>query len=122
VGRRPGSPAALRARGALTRAVDVAAVEQAVAELLATVPGEREMRPAWGSWLRTRLFEPNDEVLAQLLRDDAAEAIARREPRVALRLARVELAARVVRLRAEFELRGVRPLVVDAAEVAFARE
>lgn len=69
------------ARGLLARVEDTAAIGQAIAELLLTLPGERPMRPTWGSNLRRRRWDPNDETLEGMLRDDVAEAIALHERR-----------------------------------------
>ena len=72
------------ARGMFFRVTDAEALVQGIQELLTTLPGERPMRPTWGSMLRRRRWEPNDDTLAGLLRDDTAEAIARHERRVTL--------------------------------------
>lgn len=77
-------PARFASTGYLARADDSAAIAQAISELLLTLPGELPMSPEWGSLVRTRRWEPNDEHLAQDLRADTADAIARWEKRVSL--------------------------------------
>jgi phage baseplate assembly protein W len=109
------------ATGSLARVSDLDAIRAAVEELMGTVPGERPMRPEWGSLARTRLFEPNDPLLEQLLIDDTAEAIKRWEPRVIFRGAAVARDGRGTRVTATFVVRGTRPAVVGTAGVTFAQ-
>ena len=47
-----------------------------------TAPGERVMRPTWGTSLRISVFEPNDPQLRQRLEREITEAIRTYEPRV----------------------------------------
>lgn len=112
-------PLRVDARGVLARGSDLDAVVQALQELLSTLPGERPMRPTWGSLLRTRRYEPNDEVLTADLKADTAEAIATWEPRLTLRSAEVTLTSRAatVTVRAELRATGT-PL---EASVTFSR-
>lgn len=83
-------PARFSPSGALARVTDTDAIAASVSELLTTLPGERPMRPEWGSLCRTRRFDPNDEHLAQDLIADTKDAIARWERRVAFVSAKVE--------------------------------
>ena len=102
-------PARFASTGYLARADDSAAIAQAISELLLTLPGERPMRPEWGSLVRTRRWEPNDEHLAQDLRADTADAIARWEKRVSLvsvNVVRDKAAGRSITLTAVFKVKA----------------
>jgi len=59
-----------------------AAVRQAILLLLTTRPGERVMRPAYGSMLHRLVFAPNDPTTAGLAMHYVRQALARWEPRV----------------------------------------
>ncbi|HET8682772.1 MAG TPA: GPW/gp25 family protein [Micromonosporaceae bacterium] len=73
---------------ALTSAGGVAMVEgdqsvrQALLLLLSTTPGERVMRPGFGSRLHRLVFAPNDDTTAGLAIHYVREAVRRWEPRV----------------------------------------
>lgn len=99
-------PLRVDARGVLARATDLAAVVQGLVELLSTLPGERPMRPTWGSLLRTRLYEPNDDILAADLKADTADAISTWEPRLSLRSVEVVLSPRRADVTVRAELRA----------------
>ncbi|MBB5872958.1 phage baseplate assembly protein W [Allocatelliglobosispora scoriae] len=58
------------------------AIRQAIMLLLGTVPGERLMRPDYGSHLHRLLFAPNDQTTAGLAIHYVRQALARWEPRV----------------------------------------
>lgn len=58
------------------------AVRQALLLLLSTMPGERVMRPGYGSRLHRLVFAPNDETTAGLAIHYVRDAIRRWEPRV----------------------------------------
>jgi phage baseplate assembly protein W len=53
-----------------------------IINILGTVPGERVGRPTFGSRLKFLVFEPNDNILMQQIRQETAEAIARWDPYV----------------------------------------
>jgi len=57
-------------------------VRQALFLLLSTTPGERVMRPGYGSRLHRLVFAPNDDTTAGLAIHYVRQAIARWEPRV----------------------------------------
>jgi uncharacterized protein len=57
-------------------------VRQALMLLLSTTPGERVMRPGYGSRLHRLIFAPNDDTTAGLAIHYVREAIRRWEPRV----------------------------------------
>ncbi|GAA2358904.1 hypothetical protein Cme02nite_35180 [Catellatospora methionotrophica] len=58
------------------------AIRQAIMLLLGTVPGERLMRPDYGSHLHRLLFAPNDQTTAGLAIHYVRHALERWEPRV----------------------------------------
>jgi phage baseplate assembly protein W len=70
------------ATGALSTVDGDEAVRQAIMLLLATSPGERLMRPRYGSYLHRLLFAPNDETTAGLAIHYVRQALDRWEPRV----------------------------------------
>jgi uncharacterized protein len=57
-------------------------VRQAILLLLATIPGERVMRPRYGSYLHRLVFSPNDQTTAGLAIHYVRQAINRWEPRI----------------------------------------
>lgn len=57
-------------------------VRQALFLLLSTTPGERLMRPGYGSRLHRLIFAPNDDTTAGLAIHYVRQAIRRWEPRV----------------------------------------
>lgn len=57
-------------------------VRQALFLLLSTTPGERVMRPGYGSRLHRLVFAPNDDTTAGLAIHYVRQAVARWEPRV----------------------------------------
>jgi uncharacterized protein len=57
-------------------------VRQAIILLLGTRPGERLMRPTYGSRLHRLLFAPNDHTTAGLAIHYVRQAVTRWEPRV----------------------------------------
>ena len=66
---------------ALQRTVE-ASVAQSIAMILATTPGERVMRPDYGTRLHELVFQPNDGTTAGLAIQYVKEALARWEPRI----------------------------------------
>ena len=59
-----------------------AAIRQAILLLLSTTPGERVMRPDYGSRLHRLVFAPNDDTTAGLAIHYVRQALRRWEPRV----------------------------------------
>jgi len=57
-------------------------VRQALLLLLSTIPGERVMRPTYGSELHRLVFAPNDQTTAGLAIHYVRRAVSRWEPRV----------------------------------------
>ena len=59
-----------------------ASIAQSITMILATTPGERVMRPEYGSRLQELVFQPNDATTAGLAIQYVKEAISRWEPRI----------------------------------------
>ena len=59
-------------------------IHESIIQILGTRPGERFMRPEFGSKLKDLVFEPNDEVLKGLIRHYVIDAVKRWEKRVAI--------------------------------------
>ncbi len=57
-------------------------IHESILQILGTRPGERFMRPEFGSRLKDLVFEQNDEVLKGLVRHYVIDAIERWEKRV----------------------------------------
>ena len=57
-------------------------IHESIVQILGTSPGERFMRPEFGSKLKSLVFEANDEVLKGLIRHYIVEAIKRWDKRV----------------------------------------
>jgi phage baseplate assembly protein W len=57
-------------------------IQESILQILGTRPGERFLRPEFGSKLKDLVFEPNDTVLRGLLRHYVIDAIKRWEKRV----------------------------------------
>ena len=74
-------PASGRGGGVATTSGD-AAVRQSLMLLLATLPGERVMRPDYGCPLHRVVFAPNDATTAGLAIHYVRQAVRRFEPRV----------------------------------------
>jgi phage baseplate assembly protein W len=68
--------------GALATVDGDDSVRQAILLLLITQPGERVMRPQYGSLLHRLMFAPNDATTAGLAIHYVRQALARWEPRV----------------------------------------
>ena len=60
------------------------AIRQALMLLLSTVPGDRLMRPDYGSYLHRLLFANNDQTTAGLAIHYVRQAVHRWEPRVSI--------------------------------------
>jgi hypothetical protein len=68
--------------GAVSMVAGDESIRQALVLLLGTSPGERLMRPQYGSYLHRLLFAPNDHTTAGLAIHYVRQAIQRWEPRV----------------------------------------
>jgi len=70
------------ATGGIDMVSDDASVRQAILLLLATVPGERVMRPDYGCDLHRLIFSPNDHTTAGLAIHYIRKALDLWEPRI----------------------------------------
>jgi len=77
-----GGGLAVGATGALSMIEGDDSVRQAIVMLLTTAPGERLMRPDYGSQLHRLAFAPNDQTTAGLAIHYVRSALTRWEPRV----------------------------------------
>lgn len=67
------------------KAEDSLLIRQSIIQILLTEPGERLMRPTFGSGLMSRVFENNDPILESILQAEVFSAIGRWEPRAIVR-------------------------------------
>jgi phage baseplate assembly protein W len=65
-------------------------IRTSIEMILLTLPGERVMRPDFGSNLQNMVFEPSDEFLAIMLRTEVEEALAQWENRAEIGLSEIE--------------------------------
>ena len=93
------------------------AILQSIAMILSTTPGERVLRPEYGSRLHELVYLPNDPATAGLAIQYVREALGRWEPRVVLEMVDAapdpEDASRLViwaryRARGEAQVRTIR--------------
>lgn len=70
------------ATGAIQMVDEAASVRQAILLLLTTRPGERVMRPEYGTELYRLVFSPNDNTTAGLAIHYVKRTLARWEPRI----------------------------------------
>ncbi len=68
--------------GGIDMVDEVASVRQAILVLLTTSPGERVMRPEYGSYLRRLVFAPNDATTHGEAIQYVRQAINQWEPRI----------------------------------------
>lgn len=77
-----GTGLALTAAGGVSMVDGDESIRQALLLLLSTTPGERLMRPGYGSYLHRLVFAPNDHTTAGLAIHYVRQAVQRWEPRV----------------------------------------
>ena len=68
--------------GILQRQEDVRLIQNDILQLLLTVPGQRVMRPSFGTTIKMQLFDPYDEFAVDDLKRSIALAVSAHEPRV----------------------------------------
>jgi phage baseplate assembly protein W len=68
--------------GDIGRKYDIAALRQAIKNIIYTSVGEKPFNPRWGSQIHRVLFEPMDDFSAKILEKLVIEAIELHEPRV----------------------------------------
>lgn len=69
-------------RGLLAQSLDIDVIKADLLQLILTNPGERVMLPDFGIPLRSFIFEPNDSILQQNVKNAIAAGIAKWEPRI----------------------------------------
>lgn len=75
-----------RSSSAIPAAVeDSDLIKESLIQIVTTGRGERVMRPDFGSSAFSFIFENNNVILAELIRDEVTTAIAKFEPRVLVR-------------------------------------
>ena len=82
VGRGLTFPLGINSQGGFALTSFRSELEQAIAIILATTPGERVMRPRFGSRLNELLYEPNNSRTASLVEQYVEDALAMWEPRI----------------------------------------
>ena len=70
--------------GGTEESSDLEHIRESILQILGTRPGERFMRPEFGSRVKDLVFEQNDAVLKALVRHYVVDAIQRWEKRVAV--------------------------------------
>jgi uncharacterized protein len=75
-------PVRLDSRGCIELVDQEQDVEEAIRIILMTQPGERPMRPEFGTDLHSLVFSPNNAATAGLARRYVVEALRRWEPRI----------------------------------------
>jgi len=68
--------------GAPEQSSDLDRINESIVQILETRPGERFMRPDFGSRVKDLVFEQNDAILKGLLRSHIVDAIKRWEKRI----------------------------------------
>ena len=78
-------PLGVDRRGGLALARDEADVDQAIALILGTAPGERPMRPEFGCGVHDLVFAPVDARTAARVEQEVRASLVRWEPRIEVR-------------------------------------
>ena len=82
VGRGWSFPPHIGVQGGFSLTNEINEVEQAMVVILATSPGERVMRPTFGSRLQELIFEPCNAHTLSIAEEYTREALAMWEPRI----------------------------------------
>ena len=82
VGRGLSFPLQINPQGGLSLTSEVDEIMQAITIILSTIPGQRVMRPTFGSRLHELVFSPNSQETAALAERYAREALMMWEPRI----------------------------------------
>lgn len=82
IGRGWGFPVGVDATGGIRLSSDTAEIEEAIAIVIGTSPGERVMRPAFGCRIHELVFAPNNLETVGLARRYVEEALGMWEPRI----------------------------------------
>ena len=82
IGRGWGFPVGIDATGGIRLSQDEPEIEQAIAVIIGTSPGERAMRPTFGCRIHELVFAPNNSETVGLARRHVEEALGMWEPRI----------------------------------------
>ena len=82
VGRGFTFPIQIGSQGGISLTTEINEIMQAIRIILSTTPGQRVMRPTFGSRLHELILEPNDGATAALAESYARDALAMWEPRI----------------------------------------
>jgi phage baseplate assembly protein W len=82
VGSGLGFPVRVGLTGSVGLVTGERAIEQSMALILCTIPGERPMRPEFGSRIHDFVFAPADATTAGLIAHEVRRSLRRWEPRV----------------------------------------
>ena len=109
VGRGWAFPPSIDAQGGLALTSEISEIDQAIGIILTTSPGQRVMRPTFGSRLNELVFAPNNAETAARARRFVEQALGRWEPRI--RIIEIETgpdpdAANRLLIRIEFEIKS----------------
>ncbi|MGB4862358.1 MAG: GPW/gp25 family protein [Tepidiformaceae bacterium] len=85
IGRGWGFPLGVDATGGLSLSSGQAEIEEAIAIIIGTSPGERVMRPTFGCKIHELVFAPNNDETLGLARRHVEEALGMWEPRIEVR-------------------------------------
>ena len=64
---------------------DAELIRQSIVQIVTTAKGERVMRPDFGSSAMSYIFENNNDLLAELIREEITTAVSKFEPRAIVR-------------------------------------
>mgnify|MGYP001558595175 CR=1 FL=1 len=115
-----GVPVIKRPGGYLQSLFSPELIRSSIIAILLTRKGERVFLPDFGSNLHKLVFEPNDAVLKNLLKQVVTQDVTRWEKRVRVRDIRISSADHTVKLYVEYEI--VNTSIVDAATISFSQK
>lgn len=98
-------PVGISSAGEIATASDEDDIRQAIRIILGTTPGERMMRPDFGSGLHALVFEPINTTTKELTRHHVQQALIRWEPRIDSVTVTVSDEARLGRLLVDISYR-----------------
>ncbi|MEZ4661663.1 MAG: GPW/gp25 family protein [Caldilineaceae bacterium] len=112
IGRGWSFPPQIDALGGIRLTTAEEEIQQSIRIILSTAPGERVMRPAFGSRLHELVFEPNNEETFAQARRIVREALGMWEPRINLTNVFVSHSAggSVLLITLEYEIKSTRDL------------
>lgn len=114
-----GSPIVKRPRGYFQTQYSRDLIKSSILSILSTNKGERVFVPEYGSNLPKMLFEPNDSVTRNLIRQVVSEDVAIWEKRVSVKDVKVSYTDHNIRVFVEFQL--VNTSIVDSVAILFSK-